>query len=133
MLLSFFFLRPPLTHVPRSVTNLYRQIFQFLLANGCVDAVTRTVEREVAAALESVFPKFGLKAFWCVLLSLSLSHSAPWSDLITHKRGERERERVCLFLVSCTRHVNMVAAAAPAVSALLLTAQRVGTYGYGRG
>ena len=50
----------------QQVTNLYRNIFQFLLANGCIDAVTRTVEREVAAALESVFPKFGLKAFWYV-------------------------------------------------------------------
>jgi hypothetical protein len=47
----------------QQVTNLYRHIFQYLLVNGYVDAVDRTVEREIAAALESIFPKFGLKAF----------------------------------------------------------------------
>jgi hypothetical protein len=47
----------------QQVTNLYRHIFQYLLVNGYVDAIDRTVEREIAAALESIFPKFGLKAF----------------------------------------------------------------------
>lgn len=50
----------------QSITALYRAIFQFLLANGCIDNNNRSVEREVAAALESVFPKVGLKGF-CAL------------------------------------------------------------------
>ena len=47
-----------------SLTTLYRKIFRFLL-----DYVTpskgenKVLEREVAAALESVFPRIGLKAF----------------------------------------------------------------------
>ena len=52
------------SYINDTVTNLYRRIFQYLLANGCIDTSTRHVEREVAAALESVFPKFGLKTFW---------------------------------------------------------------------
>jgi hypothetical protein len=45
------------------VASLYRAIFKLLLANAGVDAVDRGVEREVAAALESVFPQAGLNAF----------------------------------------------------------------------
>lgn len=47
------------------VAALYRSIFKLLLANGCVEdnRNTRNVEREIAAALESVFPQAGLNAF----------------------------------------------------------------------
>ena len=47
-----------------SLTDLYRQIFAFLMVHVGND-VNRdnAVEREVAAALESVFPRIGLKAF----------------------------------------------------------------------
>ncbi|CAM9608786.1 unnamed protein product, partial [Heterosigma akashiwo] len=47
-----------------TLTSLYRQIFNFLLQHFTPEAATeRSVEREVAAALESVFPRIGLKAF----------------------------------------------------------------------
>ncbi len=47
------------------VAALYRLIFKLLLANGGIDRGTkdRNVEREVAVALESVFPQAGLNAF----------------------------------------------------------------------
>ena len=47
-----------------SLTILYRKIFKFLLDYPPnAKANDRLVEREVAAALESVFPRIGLKAF----------------------------------------------------------------------
>ena len=47
-----------------SLTDLYRQIFAFLMVHVGNDSVRdNAVEREVAAALESVFPRIGLKAF----------------------------------------------------------------------
>jgi len=50
-----------------SLTALYRQIFKYLMTHSGfgVDATNgdRQVEREVAAALESVFPRIGLKSF----------------------------------------------------------------------
>jgi hypothetical protein len=46
-----------------SLTLLYRQIFQLLLIYAEVESGNRPVEREIAAALESVFPRVGLKAF----------------------------------------------------------------------
>jgi hypothetical protein len=47
-----------------TLTSLYRQIFTFLLKH-CASEMTgdRNVEREIAAALESVFPRIGLKSF----------------------------------------------------------------------
>ena len=62
------------------VASLYRAIFKLMLANGCVEspasaagaasaasppppASDRNVDREIAAALESVFPQSGLNAF----------------------------------------------------------------------
>ena len=47
-----------------ALTTLYRKIFKFLLdfAPNAKNA-DRVIEREVAAALESVFPRVGLKAF----------------------------------------------------------------------
>eukprot|EP00736_Rhodelphis_marinus_P007545 Rmarinus@m.16694 len=45
------------------LTLLYRRIFKLLLIDGDVDSNTRQVEREIAAALESVFPRIALKAF----------------------------------------------------------------------
>lgn len=52
-----------------ALTTLYRKIFKFLLDFAPnAKSHDRTVEREVAAALESVFPRIGLKAF--VQLSL---------------------------------------------------------------
>lgn len=48
-------------------TALYRQIFAFLMLNAKTDVTDdrkdRTAEREVAAALESVFPRVALKSF----------------------------------------------------------------------
>jgi hypothetical protein len=48
-----------------TLTLLYRKIFQFLLefSPGTKQLADKTVEREIAAALESVFPRIGLKAF----------------------------------------------------------------------
>lgn len=47
-----------------SLTTLYRQIFRFLLDFvGPAKGENKVLEREVAAALESVFPRIGLKAF----------------------------------------------------------------------
>lgn len=52
-----------------SLTTLYRKIFKFLLEFAPNSRGSdRAVEREVAAALESVFPRVGLKAF--ILLDL---------------------------------------------------------------
>ena len=49
-----------------ALTSLYRKIFRFLLDFAPMEkgaAQDRAVEREVAAALESVFPRIGLKSF----------------------------------------------------------------------
>lgn len=47
-----------------ALTTLYRKIFRFLLDFAPnAKSQDRSVEREVAAALESVFPRIGLKAF----------------------------------------------------------------------
>lgn len=48
-----------------TLTTLYRQIFTLLMldANATEKPVDRVVEKEVAAALESVFPRVGLKSF----------------------------------------------------------------------
>lgn len=48
-----------------AVAALYRAIFKLMLANGCVESKLhdRNVDREIAAALESVFPQAGLNAF----------------------------------------------------------------------
>ncbi|CAM9453407.1 unnamed protein product, partial [Hapterophycus canaliculatus] len=47
-----------------ALTALHRQIFSYLLRHASDDSrVARGVEREVAAALESVFPRISLKAF----------------------------------------------------------------------
>jgi hypothetical protein len=47
------------------VASLYRAIFKLMLQNGCVDTTVpdRNVDREIAAALESVFPQAGLNSF----------------------------------------------------------------------
>lgn len=47
------------------VASLYRSIFKLILSNSCVEESKqdRNVEREIAAALESVFPQAGLNAF----------------------------------------------------------------------
>ncbi len=46
------------------INAMYRQVFNFLIACAGADVAKNTaVEREIAAALESVFPKIGLKAF----------------------------------------------------------------------
>jgi len=51
-------------HDFEALTSLYRKIFRFLLDYAPNSkAHDRLVEREVAAALESVFPRVGLKAF----------------------------------------------------------------------
>lgn len=49
-----------------SLTTLYRKIFRFLMEFSPTErppVQDRAVEKEVAAALESVFPRIGLKAF----------------------------------------------------------------------
>ena len=51
-------------HDFEALTMLYRKIFRFLLDYSPNSKThDRLVEREVAAALESVFPRIGLKAF----------------------------------------------------------------------
>eukprot|EP00823_Brevimastigomonas_motovehiculus_P004230 TRINITY_DN2727_c1_g2_i2.p1 TRINITY_DN2727_c1_g2~~TRINITY_DN2727_c1_g2_i2.p1 ORF type:complete len:549 (-),score=229.68 TRINITY_DN2727_c1_g2_i2:205-1851(-) len=49
----------------QQVANLYRAIFKLLLTNSGVEKakIDRTVEHEIAVALESVFPQAGLNAF----------------------------------------------------------------------
>lgn len=55
-------LRPP--DDVEALTNLYRKIFNFLVVRaGIAPGSNRAAEREIAAALESVFPRIGLKAF----------------------------------------------------------------------
>jgi hypothetical protein len=58
------------------VASLYRAIFKLMLANSCVEEtkIDRTVEREIAAALESVFPQAGLNAFNMMRCSSILIH-----------------------------------------------------------
>jgi hypothetical protein len=52
------------THDVSALTALYRRIFNFLvLRAGLEVGANRPAEREIAAALESVFPRIGLKAF----------------------------------------------------------------------
>eukprot|EP01029_Cantina_marsupialis_P016817 TRINITY_DN3771_c0_g1_i2.p1 TRINITY_DN3771_c0_g1~~TRINITY_DN3771_c0_g1_i2.p1 ORF type:complete len:566 (-),score=119.00 TRINITY_DN3771_c0_g1_i2:662-2359(-) len=46
-----------------AVQTLYRKIFSLLLLKAGFKSKSRVVEREVAAALESVFPRIGLKSF----------------------------------------------------------------------
>ncbi|KAJ1621444.1 hypothetical protein T492DRAFT_601498 [Pavlovales sp. CCMP2436] len=47
-----------------ALTALYRRIFNFLVLRAGLEAgANRPAEREIAAALESVFPRIGLKAF----------------------------------------------------------------------
>ncbi|KAF0717218.1 hypothetical protein AaE_010906 [Aphanomyces astaci] len=47
-----------------TLTTLYRQIFTLLMVHADAEKTgDRNVEREVAAALESVFPRIGLKSF----------------------------------------------------------------------
>ena len=47
-----------------ALTALYRKIFNFLVVRAGLEPGTdRPAEREIAAALESVFPRIGLKAF----------------------------------------------------------------------
>jgi len=47
-----------------ALTSLYRRIFNFLVMHaGLEPGADRPAEREIAAALESVFPRIGLKAF----------------------------------------------------------------------
>lgn len=47
-----------------ALTALYKRIFNFLVLRAALDpGVNRPAEREIAAALESVFPRIGLKAF----------------------------------------------------------------------
>jgi len=49
------------------VASLYRAIFRLMMKNGCIDpklqGQDRNIDREIAAALESVFPQSGLNAF----------------------------------------------------------------------
>jgi len=60
-----------------TLTSLYRKIFRFLLEFAPNSKLGyRLVEREVAAALESVFPRTGLKAF------VSLGHEEKSVQLI---------------------------------------------------
>ena len=52
-----------------ALTALYRKIFNFLVSKaGIVPGSNRPAEREIAAALESVFPRIGLKAFTALSL-----------------------------------------------------------------
>ncbi len=51
-------------HDVEALTSLYRKIFNYLVVRAGLDAgADRPAEREIAAALESVFPRIGLKAF----------------------------------------------------------------------
>lgn len=52
------------TNDVEALTALYRRIFNFLVTRaGLEPGANRPAEREIAAALESVFPRIGLKAF----------------------------------------------------------------------
>lgn len=45
------------------ITNMYKLVFDVLVLNAAVERVDRNVEREIAAALQSAFPKSRIKAF----------------------------------------------------------------------
>ncbi|OQR92109.1 hypothetical protein ACHHYP_04047 [Achlya hypogyna] len=61
---SIVALQPSGTSDFETLTTLYRQIFTLLMVHADADkANDRNIEREVAAALESVFPRIGLKSF----------------------------------------------------------------------
>ncbi|OQR93249.1 hypothetical protein THRCLA_08495 [Thraustotheca clavata] len=61
---SIVALQPSGTGDFETLTTLYRQIFTLLMVHANADkANDRNIEREVAAALESVFPRIGLKSF----------------------------------------------------------------------
>ncbi|ETW00015.1 hypothetical protein H310_07455 [Aphanomyces invadans] len=61
---SIVLLQPNGTGDFDTLTTLYRQIFTLLMVHADADKTgDRNVEREVAAALESVFPRIGLKSF----------------------------------------------------------------------
>jgi len=55
-----------------ALTTLYRKIFKFLLEFAPNSKTDKVVEREIAAALESVFPRVGLKT----LIQLSYEEKA---------------------------------------------------------
>lgn len=96
-----------------SLTILYRKIFKFLLdypPNAKLN--DRLVEREVAAALESVFPRIGLKAF------LSLTKDERGGQLMELARitlgirlFNREQGRGGAGIEAMDKDTNMLAAA----------------------
>jgi len=60
-----------------ALTALYRKIFNFLVVRAGIDPGSdKPAEREIAAALESVFPRIGLKAF------TALSHDDKAAQLL---------------------------------------------------
>ncbi|CAK4084531.1 unnamed protein product [Aphanomyces euteiches] len=61
---SIALLQPNGTSDFDTLTTLYRQIFTLLMVHADAEKSNdRNIEREVAAALESVFPRIGLKSF----------------------------------------------------------------------
>ncbi|KAF0683601.1 Aste57867_24367 [Aphanomyces stellatus] len=61
---SIVLLQPSGTGDFETLTTLYRQIFTLLMVHADAEkSGDRNIEREVAAALESVFPRIGLKSF----------------------------------------------------------------------
>jgi cilia- and flagella-associated protein 206 len=68
------------------VAELYRSVFKMLIVNSATNKVTRAVEREIAAALESVFPQTGLNAF---NLASVVDKTKQMSDMIGLVQGIR--------------------------------------------
>eukprot|EP00953_Heterococcus_sp_UTEX-ZZ885_P023177 12759-Heterococcus_DN1.PRE.1 len=98
-------LRPHDSSDFETLTALHRQIFNYLLKHAAHDGAPegdRSVEREVAAALESVFPRISLKAF--IVLSSDEKH-AQLEELASIVLGIR------LF----NRHIGKGGAAIPNV------------------
>lgn len=70
----------------QQVAALYRTFFRLLLANSGAAEVSRQVEREVAAALESVFPQSGLNSFSLLTQGEKRAHL---TDLVSVVSGIR--------------------------------------------
>jgi len=77
-----------------ALTSLYRKIFNFLVVRAGIESgADRPAEREIAAALESVFPRIGLKAF------TALSHDDKAAQLM-------ELSNIVLGIRLFNRHIG---------------------------
>lgn len=76
-------LQPTGTADLETLTKIYKQIFQLLKIDAGSEKVEdRNVEREIAAAMESVFPRVGLKAFVSLTMEEKLDQLKELSNIV---------------------------------------------------